>query len=238
MLAVRNQFTACERRIEHGRGRVPTMAIVGASYTAGVGPSSAVLSWAVELARTLRWDAAIYGVPGAGFARTGTDGQGPMTRMLTDEQLPALSPSLVIVQAGYDDSRVPAGVQRQQVLRTIDQIRAEAPQARIGLVTVFTSPARPIPARLFLTDRTIVAAARAADPNAIIMDPLTGQWTYQHANEGLHPTAAGDAWIAQKVAGILGAHGVHADPPAPAGAAPVVCDIGVPARPADRGARA
>jgi lysophospholipase L1-like esterase len=236
MLAVRDQFTACEGRIERGPGRVPTMAVVGASYTAGVGPSSAALSWAVDLARTLRWDAAIYGVPGAGFVRTGTDGQGPMSRLLADERLPALSPSLVIVQAGYDDGRVPAGVERQQVLRTIDQIRAEAPQARIGLVTVFTSPARPIPARFFRTDQTIVAAAREADPNAIIMDPLTGQWTYQHADYGLHPTAAGDAWIAQKAAGILAAHGVHAQPPA--GTPPVVCDIGVPARPAHRDARA
>jgi hypothetical protein len=153
-----------------------------------------------------------------------------MTRLLTDERLPGLAPSLVIVQAGYDDGRVPAGIERQQVLRTIAQIRAEAPHAAIGLVTVFTSPARPIPGRFYRTDAAIVAAARAADPNAIIMDPLTGQWAYQHADGGLHPTAAGDAWIAGKVEAILRAHGIVGRPAATAlAAAPTLCDIGVPA---------
>ena len=82
MLAVRDQFTACEQRIERGPGRVPALAIVGASYTAGVGPDNPALSWAADLARKLRWDAVIYGVPGAGYVRTGTDGLGPMARML------------------------------------------------------------------------------------------------------------------------------------------------------------
>ena len=238
MLAVRDQFTACERRIERGPGRVPTMAIAGASYTAGVGPSNPALSWAADLARTLHWDAVIDGVSGAGYTRTGTDGLGPMTRMLADEGLPGLSPSLVIVQAGYDDGKVPPGIEREQVLRTIELIRAEAPHARIGLVTVFTSPSRPIPARFYRIDATIVAAARAADPNAIIMDPLTGQWAYQHVDNGLHPTAAGDAWIAGKVAAILGAHGIHRDPAGTAAAAPVVCNAGVPVGVHDSDARA
>ena len=115
----------------------------------------------------------------------------------------------------------------QQVRRTIDLIRAEAPRARIGLVTVFTAPSRPIPARFYRTDAEIVAAARAADPDAIIMDPLTGHWKFQHADDGLHPTAAGDAWIARKVGRILHADGIIGLPATPAAAAPIVCDLGV-----------
>jgi hypothetical protein len=238
MVAVGDQFAACEQRIERSSGRVPAMAIVGASYTAGVGPDNAALSWAADLARNLRWDAVIVGVPGAGYVRTGTDGLGPMTRLLSAEHLRGLSPSLVIVQAGYDDGLVPAGLERQQVLRTIELIRAEAPHARIGLVTVFTSPARPIPARFYRTDAAIVAAARAADPNAIIMDPLTGQWKYQHADGRLHPTAAGDAWIAGKVGAILHAHGIASGPATAAAGAPITCDGGAPARAPDVDARA
>ena len=214
------------------------MAIVGASYTAGVGPDNPALSWAADLARDLRWDAVIDGVPGAGYMRTGTDGLGPMTRLLSAEDLPGLSPSLVIVQAGYDDGLVPAGLEQQQVLRTIELIRAQAPHARIGLVTVFTSPARPIPARFYRTDAAIVAAARAADPSAIIMDPLTGQWEYQHADGRLHPTAAGDAWIAGKVGAILRAHGIASRPATGAADAPITCDHGVPASAPDIDARA
>jgi acyl-CoA thioesterase I len=238
MVAVRDQFTACEQRVERASGHVPAMAIVGASYTAGVGPDNPALSWAVDLARNLRWDTVIYGVPGAGYVRAGNDGLGPMTRLLSVERLPRLAPSLVIVQAGYDDGRVPVGVERQQVRRTIELIRAEAPRAKIGLVTVFTSPARPIPARFYRTDSAIVAAARAADPSAIIMDPLTGQWTYEHADGGLHPTAAGDAWIAGKVGAILHADGIISHPAAAAAAAPIICDVGVPSIAADSDTRA
>ena len=178
--------------------------------SARIGPS-----WAADLARNLRWDAVIYGVSGAGYVQTGTYGAGPMTRQLGAEQLPGLSPSLVIVQAGYDDVQVPPGLERQQVDRTIKLIRTEAPHAVIGLVTVFASTTRPIPAGFYHIDATIVAAARAADPNAIIMDPLAGQWTYQHAHHGLHPTVAGDAWIAGKVGAILHAHGIASHPGGP-----------------------
>ena len=203
------------------------MAIVGASYTGGIGPDNPALSWAADLARNLGWDAAIDGDPGAGYVRTGSDGLGPMARLLGAERLPELSPALVIVQAGFDDGKVPAGIERQQVRRTIELIRAEAPHATIGVVTVFTSPARPIPARFYRIDSAIVAGARAADPNAIIMDPLTGQWTYSHADDGLHPTAAGDAWVAQKVGAILRAHGIVSHPATTAGATPITCDLGV-----------
>jgi hypothetical protein len=57
-----------------------------------------------------------------------------------------------------------------------------------------------------------VRAARTADPDAIIMDPLTGRWSFAHFDgTGLHPTAAGDDQIAQKVGAILRAHGIVAD---------------------------
>ena len=155
---------------------VPAMAIVGASFTAGVGPGNprpapGPPTWPGTCAGTR----SSTGIPGPATCGAGPTGLGPMTRMLGAEQLSGLSPSLVIVQAGYDDGWVPAGLERQQVRRTIELIRAEAPRAAIGLVTVFTSPARPVPARFYRTDSAIVAAARAADPNAIIMDPLTGQ---------------------------------------------------------------
>jgi len=238
MVAVRDQVTACEQRIERAHGHVPVLAIVGASYTAGVGPGRSSLSWAADLARKLRWDAVIYGVSGAGYVQNGTYGAGPMTRLLGAEHLSGLSPSLVIVQAGYDDVRVPDDLERQQVGRTIDLIRAEAPRATIGLVTVFTSPSRPIPGRFYRTDDAIVAAARAADPNAIIMDPLAGHWNYQHADGHLHPTAAGDAWIAGKVGAILRAHGIARRPETPGAAAPIVCDVGVAASVPDTDARA
>jgi lysophospholipase L1-like esterase len=229
VLAVGDQFDACEQRIESGPGDVRALAIVGASYTAGVGPDSPALSWAADFARKLRWNAVIYGVPGAGYARTGTDGLGPMSRMLEAERLLHLAPSLVIVQAGHDDGGVPTGVERRQVLRTIDLIQLEDPRAQIALLTVFSLPTGPVSPALYRADSAIVTAARDADPHVIIMDPLTGHWEFQHADDGLHPTAAGDAWIASKVASILRAHGIAAAPSTVTGA--VVCDVGVSTKP-------
>jgi lysophospholipase L1-like esterase len=219
VVASRDGLAGCEQRLERAPHRVPTLAIVGASYTAGVGPGSPALSWAVQLARTLRWNAVIDGVPGAGYARTGASGQGPMLRMLAGEDLRALRPALVIVQAGHDDIGVWPRAERHGVRQAIAFIRAVAPKARIGLLTVFT--AGPPSLAATGTDHAIVSAATAADRQVIVMDPLTGRWAFQHYRHGLHPTAAGDAWIARKVTGILRSYGMR---PAPAGGAPVICD--------------
>ena len=124
------------------------------------------------------------------------------------EGLAALDPALVIVQAGHDDAGVPPGIERDRVRQAIALIRAELPHALIALLTVFTGRSPSRPAELFQTDAAIIAGALAADPAAIIMDPLAGRWDYQHFDGGLHPTAAGDTWIAGKVAEILRAHGV------------------------------
>jgi hypothetical protein len=234
VIADRDGLRACEQRLEADRraggDRVPVVAILGASYTAGVGPDEAGRAWAVLLAEKLHWDAVVYGVSGAGYLRTGSGDHGPLARMLDRIGLHGLHASLVIVQLGHDDVGVPLATERRAVERDIAQIRAEDPSARIALITVFTTPDGTTAADRS-TDRAIVSAAESADGDVIVMDPLTGHWNFPHAYDGrgLHPTAAGDAWIAGKVASILGAHGVHA---AAGNSDPVVCDSGItPHRP-------
>jgi lysophospholipase L1-like esterase len=217
----------CEAGLE--RGGVPRVAIVGASFTAGVGPGDPDRSWAVLLARTEHWDAVIYGDPGAGYVRPGVRHQGPVAHELRQVGLPALRPALVIVQAGHDDIGVPRQLLRRRVAQAIALIRAEAPRARIALLTVF--PGRSHAARVYQTDQAIVTAARAADHGVIIMDPLTGRWRFARARDGLHPTAAGDAAIALQVAGILRAHGVV---PAPAGRGGRICETAIAVQPPRR----
>jgi lysophospholipase L1-like esterase len=228
VLAVATPLAACEARIEREPRRLPTIAIVGASFTAGTGPDNPLLSWAVVLARLLHWNAVIDGVPGAGYFAGGAGGHGPMTRMLRVEGLPSLAPSVVIVQAGHDDLGVPPGQERAGVRATLGLIHLAAPRARVALLTVFARVQGGTPA-LQRTDHVIVTSGRAADPEVIVMDPLAGQWKFQHANGGLHPTAAGDAWIARTVLAVLGAHGVRAATAA-AGTEPVICDATVGVR--------
>jgi acyl-CoA thioesterase I len=202
---------ACEQEIEPASGTgVPRLAIVGASFTAGVG-SGPGRSWAVLLARHLRWDAVVDGVPGAGYVRAGAGrpgSRGPVAAEIARAVLRALQPSLVIVQAGHDDIGVPPALERRRVEQAVGVIRAEAPRAKIVLLTVFPGRSHRGASR---TDRAIVAGARAADPAVIII------------RDGLHPTAAGSAWIAGRVAAVLRQYGVR---PAPVSAGPgaIICD--------------
>lgn len=225
MRSVDTPLAACEGRIKREAQRLPTVVIVGASYTAGTGPDNPELSWAVDLARLLHWNAVIYGVPGAGYVRTGSGDHGPMARMLGQVRLHDLGPALVIVQAGHDDVGVPPGLEAGRVTAAMNLIHQAVPEARIGLLTTFSASLGGTQA-LRQTDRTIVRAGTAADPNVIVMDPLAGRWTFPRAVDNvLHPTAAGDQRIARDVAAALRAHGI--EPAAATSTTPVICDVSV-----------
>jgi hypothetical protein len=107
LLAAASPLRSCETRIEGTTRQAPTAAIVGASYTAGVGPGNPEQSWAVQLGPELRWNAVVYGVSGAGFARSGPGAAGSMSSLLEAEDLPRLKPALVIVQAGPPTTSAP-----------------------------------------------------------------------------------------------------------------------------------
>lgn len=240
MVAITSSLRACEARLEAQPRRVPTLAIVGASFTAGTGPDNPELAWAVVLARLLRWNAVIIGVPGAGYVAPGIDNRGPVESMLTQERLRGLAPDVVIIQAGYDDARWPLARESRRVRAAVGLIRQQAPRARVAFITVFTRSAiaTGTPAQRAI-DHVIVTAGKAADRRIIIMDPLTGRWKFPRAHPGgLHPSAAGDAWIAHKVADLLSGYGVQA---AQVDATvPVICDVAVgvakPAADTDRDA--
>ena len=230
---------ACEQKLERtqrqgqdGRG-LPALAIVGASFTAGVGSGNPGQSWAADLAGLLHWDAVLYGDPGAGYVRAGVARMGPVAAEIARLDLHALAPALVIVQAGHNDIGVPPQLEQQRVEQAVALIRAEAPHARIALLTVFTGRSRIAAGRVrsaaYRTDHAIVTAGRVADRNVIIIDPLAAGWTFPRAHDGLHPTASGSAWIARQVAGILREHGVRPAPPQPDQAGAIICDWSITA---------
>ncbi|MGH3165854.1 MAG: SGNH/GDSL hydrolase family protein [Trebonia sp.] len=212
-------FAACGQRLKPTSRTVPAAAILGASYTAGVGPDNSSLAWSALLARELGWDAVIYGDSGAGYVSAGGGDHGPVLRMLARIGLRTFDPSLVVLQFGHDDIGVPAAIERRAVERTIAAIRAQDPRARVALLTVFAMPGTHPAA--WRTDRAIVSAARTADPHAIIIDPLARHWVYPRAHHGLHPSAAGDRRIARNVYDILRAHGIRSARP---GAGRMICD--------------
>jgi lysophospholipase L1-like esterase len=203
-----------------GGGR-PLIAVLGASYTAGVGAPGPADSWAVRLAELLGWRAVTFGVPGAGYTAPGDQGLGPMSHELARLDLAALHPAVVVVQAGHDDWQVPPAVEARNVTALVKQLRAEVPQARLAFLTVFSRPGTSgaILSKELAVDAAIGSAVRKADPGALVIDPLRGHWRFPRYDGGLHPDAHGHLLIAEWVAHALARPGVARPGVAQAGAA-------------------
>ncbi|HWC78566.1 MAG TPA: SGNH/GDSL hydrolase family protein [Pseudonocardiaceae bacterium] len=180
----------------------PLLAVVGASFSAGTGPGNPDLAWPEELARMLRWRLAVSADPGAGYVSTGDGARGPFARLAEELDLGRIDPSVVIIQGGHDDIGQPLALIHSRVSDLISTVRRDDPRARIGVLTVFATGNTPTDAALAV-DRTIVDAARAADPRVLVFDPLSQHWRFPRSPDHLHPTAEGDHWIATQLAPAL-----------------------------------
>ena len=87
---------------------MPALAIVGASFTTGVGPGNPGLSWAAVLARGCTGTPSYTGTR-CGLRASRVGRKGPVAAEIARLDLRALAPALVIVQAGHDDIGVPLG---------------------------------------------------------------------------------------------------------------------------------
>jgi acyl-CoA thioesterase-1 len=180
-------------------GAEPVLAVVGASFAAGVGAAGPHGGWPYLLGRAEGWRVVVSADPGAGFLNPGAHHLGPFSHLLGRLDLARLNPSMVIVQGGYNDvGRSPVAV-TAQVASLFGSLRREAPHARLGLVSVFSVGAGPTRAAIAM-DRTIVGAARAADRGILVFDPLGERWVFPRIRDGLHPSPAGHAWIAARLA--------------------------------------
>jgi acyl-CoA thioesterase-1 len=190
-----------------GPPHAPTLAVVGASFSAGVGAGAPERAWPADLGRLLHWRVVVSADPGAGFVARGDHDRGPFDRLTSALDLPRLKPDLVIVQGGHDDIGASQAVIGQRVRDLIDTIHREAPGARIGVLSVFCDQQGPTRAQR-ASDATIVDAARRADPSVLIFDPLAGHWQFPRIHDHLHPTPAGHQDIANRLAADLGRAGV------------------------------
>ncbi|HEX4258185.1 MAG TPA: SGNH/GDSL hydrolase family protein [Streptosporangiaceae bacterium] len=184
----------------------PLLAVVGASFAAGVGAGTPDHAWPEDLARTMHWRLALQADPGAGYVNPGSRHRGPFAKLASHLHLARIDPDTIIIQGGHDDIGRPLPLIRARVERLIATIRREAPHARLAVLTVFAR-GRPTPATV-ATDQAIVAAARHADPAVLVFDPIASHWQFPRIGDHLHPTPAGHEWIARKLAGGLRGHGV------------------------------
>ena len=187
----------------------PLLAVIGASFSAGVGAGRPSDAWPEDLARIMHWRLEVSADPGAGYVSPGAGHRGPFSRLAARLHLARTQPGTIIIQGGHDDIGRPLPLIRQQVESLIATIRRGAPRARLAILTVFPrAGARTSSA--WATDQAIVAAARHADPGIEVFDPLAGHWHFPRIGDHLHPTAAGHRWIAERLAAGLRAHQVAA----------------------------
>lgn len=194
-IALRGSLSSAYPRPPHR----PLLAVVGASFAAGVGAEGPQHAWPQDLARILRWRVVVSADPGAGYVSPGAGRRGPFSRLASRLDLVRLDPSVVIIQGGHDDIGRALPLIRDRVERLVAEIHRDVPETRLAILTVFTRGRRPSRAAL-ATDRTIVTAARHADPTVVVFDPLSGHWHFPRVRDRLHPTDAGDRWIARRLA--------------------------------------
>lgn len=190
----------------------PLLLVVGASYTAGTGAGSPLRSWAADLAHALGWRAVIAGVPGIGFVHRSPSGVGPVSNLLQLVGDRNLAPSLVVIQAGHNDGRIPHALERERVARLFASLRKALPGTRIAVITVFARAGRPS-TRLLATNSAIIDGIAAGDPQAVVLDPFRARWRFARSSRGaLHPSAEGDRQIARDALAQLKAAGVTPQP--------------------------
>jgi lysophospholipase L1-like esterase len=184
--------------------------VVGASFTAGIGPDKASANWAVRLGELLDWRAETFGVPGEGYSASGVHHLGPLLNLFHRIDLASLHPDLIIIQAGHNDWRVPAAIEAKRVAVLVHYLEVEAPYARLAFLTSFSGISNEgrTGARASRANSTIVREIKAADPKAIIINPY--KWRFPRVSDGLHPTAGGDLAIARRVDGQLTTDGLIA----------------------------
>lgn len=191
------------RPVAAGRSSGPLLAVVGASFSAGVGARDCYYAWPEDLGRILGWRVVVSADPGAGYVDPGAGHRGPFSRLASRLDLVRLHPKVLIIQGGHDDIGRPLPLIRHRVQSLVAAVHHELPHTRLAILSVFGRGRRPSPAAL-ATDRAIVTAARHADPTILLFDPLAGRWHFPRIGDHLHPTAAGHHWIARRLAiGLL-----------------------------------
>lgn len=182
----------------------PTVAVVGDSFTAGMGSACGCQSqaWFQTTASDLGWQVGnVVADPGAGFQNPGV--YGTLTQAVTAHPIPSWT-SFVIVQGGLDDTLLNPATEAAAVAQTLAVIRAQAPNATILVVGAFF----PFPDHLDSANQIPVARAIGAW-SAIGSTRYTAgvMCSFPVGADGVHPTTAGHKAIGDWVAWRL-AHGL------------------------------
>ena len=189
--------------------RLNHIAVIGDSYTTGTGQGGlGPKSWTARAWRQLaqRGERISADVAAEGRAGYGTIGDhGSIFEDLTGR---AVKPddALVVFFGSRNDQGVPPPILAEKARATFDLARSIAPSARY-LVIGPPWPTADVPEAMFGIRDVLSAAAGAA--GATFVDPIAERWFVGRPDligpDGVHPNDAGHAYMADKIAPLIGA---------------------------------
>ena len=186
------------------------IAVIGDSYTTGTdeggqGPQSwTSRAWLLLAGQGARIDADVAAEGGAGYGIRGNQGS-----LFEDLTVRAVNrdDALVVFFGSRNDQ--PVDMQKYPVLvgDTFQMARRVAPKAKFLVIGPPWPTADP-PGEVFALRDSLRAQARAV--GAIFIDPLAEGWFVGHPDligpDGVHPTDAGHAYMAEKIAPLIRSH--------------------------------
>jgi lysophospholipase L1-like esterase len=172
---------------------------LGDSFTSGwSGAGIGSHGWPGLVGADRGWKIVNLAVAGTGYMNPGWTHQTIGSRV---DAAIRQKPQVVVVAGGHNDSRWAAATTGRAAIRVIDRLHAALPDAAIVIVAPIWQDGSP-PARcLALRD---ALRRKAAAIGAVFIDPLADRWFAGAGHrfigpDGLHPTNAGHAWIANRI---------------------------------------
>ncbi|WP_104524880.1 SGNH/GDSL hydrolase family protein [Blastococcus atacamensis] len=183
------------------------IAALGDAYTAGSAMDSGEgRRWHELLTAQNSWDVTPYAVENSGFAAGRDEGRSFPDRV---PEIVAARPDVVVVAGGHDDVDQPPAQVEEGIRRTLGDLRAGLPDARIVVVGVLWPGTAP--AAVFGINGALREAAGGV--SATFVDALNTGW-FDGANlsligpDGTYPTDEGHVALADRIAAALVTAGV------------------------------
>lgn len=186
----------------------PRVLVFGDSWTYGSAAADPTLGYAYVLGDLMGWqDVRVDGVRGSGYLKPGIDGGSFGDRIAALD--PTWTPDLVIVEGSINDRRLPAAGYRTAVTAAWDALAATYPDAAVVIMGPAPQvlPVEPATARI---DRDL--AELAAARGWWYVSPLADAWitpdNYARVIDSSdigrdHPSTAGHAYLAERLAAVL-----------------------------------
>ncbi|MGN7250034.1 SGNH/GDSL hydrolase family protein [Arthrobacter sp. SAFR-014] len=188
----------------------PMLTVLGDSFVAGEPHVPASETFPHKLAHSMGWTVRFAdGQGGTGYVAPGGDGSAPYPVRIQD--LAAVPADVLLISGGYNDTwNVVTGVKSiSQVQAAIDSTLHAAPRVAPKVIVVGPFWTRPeeTPAQAYAINDYVHGAALARGFRFV--DVLTDNWVTLENRAGIiseddtHPTAAGQDYIAARLAVVL-----------------------------------